>query len=119
MLLFILLFNLLVWGFIITTIIICVKDKIRFKIPCIILILFLLYFGTSIVDGDLLFVFGFWIGLKISSSTFLIPAGAIIYWCIRKRLIINTDTGTVSLDQEPGQPSIESDSSDSDLPKAE
>ena len=86
----ILLINLFVLGFIIITIIKCAKDKIRPKALFIILIICSLYFGATIVDGDVILSFGFWIGFRFSSTTILFPAGAIIYWCIRKKRILKT-----------------------------
>ena len=87
---FILLINLFVLGFIIITIIKCVRDKIRPKVLFIILIISLFYIGASIVDGDVILSFGFWIGFRFSNTTIMIPAGAIIYWFIRKKYILKT-----------------------------
>ena len=87
---FILLINLLVLGFIIITIVRCAKDKIRPKALFIILIICSLYFGAPTVDGGVIFLFGFWIGFRFSSTIILIPVGAIIYWCIRKKCILKT-----------------------------
>ena len=94
------LINLFVLGFIIITIIKCAKDKIRPKALFIILILCTLYFGVRIVNGEVFFSFGFWIGFNISSTTILIPVGAIIYWCIRKKRILKTAARNATPAQE-------------------
>ena len=91
------LLNILIYGIILITIVRCVKDKIRLKIVFLIMIVFLIYFGTYVVDGDQILTFGFWVGWRFSeiglasngdlTAEIVVPAGAIAYWCVRKGLV--------------------------------
>jgi len=98
--LLILIINLSAHGFMVVTIIRCAKDKIRLKCLFIIIILFFLYFGIIIISGDITFRFGFWMGLRISNQIIVIPAGAIIYWCVRKRYMKEDILDAVALNLE-------------------
>ena len=96
----ILIINILVFAFTVATVVRCVKDKIRRKPLFIILILFLLHFGVQNIDGNVRFMTGFWFGVRINNTSVTIPAGAVIYWGIRKRIIKNAAAANAALSQE-------------------
>ena len=87
------------------TVIRCIRDRVRFTILYLIMMVFLLYIGFSNIGGTPDIQFGFWLGWRSSGVEFfengdfysilVIPAGAIVYWCIRKRLIRKTETRNI------------------------
>lgn len=89
-------YTVLVYVFIILTIVRCAKDKIKLKPLFIIIILLQLMFTVTHMPTRLNFNFmitplGFarWLLYQDGSYvfTFFVPLGAIIYWCIRKMLM--------------------------------
>lgn len=102
------------------TVIRCIRDSIRFKVLYIVMMVFLLYFGFSYIGSEIDLQFGFWVGWRSSGLTIfengdfytlvMVPAGAIIYWCIRNGLIRKTETRNVkSMKQRLEELDIEDD----------
>jgi len=122
-----LLINLFVFGIIVATLIRCIKDKVRYKVLFIILILLLFAFSITTGGGTLSLGAWGWIGWRSSglltnpnggiSLTLVIPIGAIIYWRVREKYIRTDTHNSISPNQNPEQPQIDSDISEAAPPQ--